>query len=189
MNLKELTHESHKIVENTAFVKRMISRKLSPTQYYIYLTNLFVSYSELEQYANELGLFKDIEQIQRTVNISKDLSALERDDSSLRMSNPLPSIMNYSAYLRSIQYDEQKLLAHIYVRHMGDLSGGQILKRLVPSKTTYLYEFEGDIAELKSKLRSKLNDDMAEEAKYCFGLIKDFFDELEKHLVAMESTH
>lgn len=83
--------------------------------------------------------------------------------------------------MKDIMDDPHKLMAHIYVRHMGDLSGGQMIKKKVPGSGRY-YEFDGDIKELKEKIRSKCNDDMAEEAKLCFDFATDLFKEMMKYV-------
>jgi len=42
-----------------------------------------------------------------------------------------------------------------------------------------MYEFDADVAELKSRIRKKLNDNMASEAKVCFDYATKLFQELE----------
>ena len=71
---------------------------------------------------------------------------------------------------------------------MGDLSGGQIIKRYVPGSGTY-YDFSEDVNVLKEKLRSKLNDLMAEEANKCFDMIYEMFEELEENFNDVGSTN
>ena len=97
----------------------------------------------------------------------------------------LNSTLKYVKYLYSIHKEPSKMLAHIYVRHMGDLSGGQIIKRFVPGSGRY-YIFDVDVSELKEKLRERLNDTMAEEANKCFDMVYDFTIELEKFLGIVE---
>ena len=74
-------------------------------------------------------------------------------------------------------HDADKLMAHLYVLHMGDLSGGQMIAKRAPGKGT-MYQFEGDTAALKDAIRSKTNDDMADEAKYVFTSATNLFKEL-----------
>ena len=63
---------------------------------------------------------------------------------------------------------------------MGDLSGGQIIKKLIPGPTN-LYEFEGDTQDLKNKIREKLHDGLVDEAKICFSMVQNFLEELEQY--------
>jgi hypothetical protein len=41
-----------------------------------------------------------------------------------------------------------------------------------------MYDFDGDTTELKEKIRSKINDDMADEAKFVFDSATKLFKEL-----------
>jgi heme oxygenase len=70
---------------------------------------------------------------------------------------------------------------------MGDLSGGQIIKKLVPGPTN-LYEFEGDVEELKTAVRSKLHLGLEEESKVCFAMVQKFLEELEESVGHMGTT-
>jgi heme oxygenase len=49
---------------------------------------------------------------------------------------------------------------------MGDLHGGQMIKKVIDAPHTNL-DFE-NIEELKTKIRLKLNDNLAEEANVAF---------------------
>jgi heme oxygenase len=57
-------------------------------------------------------------------------------------------------------------MAHLYVWHMGDLYGGQMIKRLIPGSHLAL-DFENK-DQLISAFRSKLDDSMADEANSAF---------------------
>ena len=176
--LKELTWENHKKAERSAFVKKILQKKITEQEYMDYIVNQYFAYSVLEKVAAEHGLFEGIEAIQRTDSLYKDVKELE---------TKLPFTKGYIChatveYIDYIEFeignDPSKLLAHIYVRHMGDLSGGQILKNLVPGSGHH-YQFDEDANVLKEKLRAKLNDDMANEANTCFDMIYKMFEELE----------
>jgi heme oxygenase len=67
-------------------------------------------------------------------------------------------------------------MAHIYVRHMGDLAGGQMIAKKVPGSGKY-YQFE-DPDALKAAIRERLDDSMSEEAKVCFDFATRFFKEM-----------
>jgi len=58
---------------------------------------------------------------------------------------------------------------------MGDMFGGQMIKKLIPGLGN-MYNFENK-SELIQKVRDKLNDNMAEEANkvfdYAIGLFED----------------
>lgn len=177
-NLKELTKNHHTRAEKTAFVNRMLKKNMSPRQYYIYLSNLFLVYSLLEELAHNAGVLEGIEGIRRSTRMMKDLQELE-SQYGYKIPEPLKSTMSYYDYIMQMGGDKDKLLAHIYVHHMGDLSGGQILKRFVHGSATR-YKFDEDIEELKNKIRAKLHDGLAEEAIKCFDMVTEFLEELEE---------
>ena len=179
-NLKELTKEQHKNAERSLFIKKLLKQELTPYQYYVYLCNQFLMYTTLEGYASALGILDGIEEIKRGIALSKDLQELEKDY-GFESPSHLKTTGKYMDHIYNIREDGDKLLAHIYVRHMGDLSGGQVIKKYVYGSGQH-YQFETDVTELKEKLREKLHDDMSEEAKLCFDMIKDFMKELESSL-------
>ena len=67
-------------------------------------------------------------------------------------------------------------MAHIYVRYLGDLRGGQMIAKKVPGSGKY-YQFENP-KELAESIYTKLNDDMAEEAKKVFKFATELFIEM-----------
>ena len=77
----------------------------------------------------------------------------------------------------SIKEDPEKLMAHIYTRHMGDLSGGQMIAKRVPGSTKF-YQFNEDVSVLKDKIRTRLDDSMADEAKICFNFATKLFKQM-----------
>ncbi len=89
----------------------------------------------------------------------------------------MPSTERYIDHIMSIKDDPKKLLAHLYVRHFGDLSGGQMIAKRVPGNGKY-YKFDGDPDQIKNILRAKLDDSLADEAKVCFGFATDFFKDM-----------
>jgi len=70
-----------------------------------------------------------------------------------------------------------KIMAHLYVHHMGDLSGGQMIKRKVPGEGR-MYQFTGDVKDIKERIRSKTHDGLAEEAKWAFSSATKLFQDL-----------
>ena len=177
MSLKELTHEQHRTAETQPFVKVLFSGKIDPKIYAIYLFNQHRMYDVLEACAMMHGLLNDYPTIRRSPNIFADFEELWEDTES--RPNILPSTDRYIKYVMSIKDDPKKLLAHLYVRHFGDLSGGQMIAKRVPGAGKY-YQFDGDPVEIKNVLRAKLDDSLAEEAAVCFKFAADMFDDLEK---------
>jgi len=85
-------------------------------------------------------------------------------------------VKRYMDHIVSIKDDPKKLMAHVYVRHMGDLAGGQMISKRVPGSGT-MYQFE-DPDALKVAIRERISDDMADEAIICFGFATDMFKEM-----------
>ena len=68
-----------------------------------------------------------------------------------------------------------KLYAHIYVRHLGDLSGGQMIMRKTPGPNRY-YKFKHqEVGDYKRIVRETINSylnvyehSVLPEATFCF---------------------
>lgn len=133
-----------------------------------YLNNQLFCYQDLEERASAFGLFSGIEALKRSDKMKDDL--VELGGSTL----VCESSKNYAAYLKTVA--PERLWAHIYVRHFADMYGGQMIKKVAPGLCS-MYEFD-DKAGLILKVREKLNDDMADEAKTVFGYAIKLFDEL-----------
>jgi heme oxygenase len=173
-NLKELTWEHHKNAERQAFVKEMfaIEPQISPSRYACYLFNQFKQYEVLERLASDI--FDTMPELRRTSKIFEDYKELWNNDYEPKL---MPVVKEYIEYLDTIKDDSDKLMAHIYVRHMGDLSGGQMISKRVPGNGKF-YQFDKPVNELKEQVRSKLHDNMADEAKVCFDFATKMFIQL-----------
>ena len=88
-----------------------------------------------------------------------------------------PVVKEYTDHLLTIKDDPHKLMAHIYVRHMGDLSGGQMIAKRIPGSAKF-YQFDEDVNVLKDKIRTRLDDSMADEAKICFNFATELFKQM-----------
>lgn len=175
MSLKDLVWEEHKAAETKPFVKILFSGKIEPHVYATYLFNQHKMYDVLEAISMMHGLLNDYPAIRRAPNIFADFRELWGDTEGLPTTFPTTS--KYIDYIVSIKDDPKKLLAHLYVRHFGDLSGGQMIKKRVPGSGKY-YEFDGDPEMIKDKLRQKLDESIADEAKVAFGFAASFFDDM-----------
>jgi len=173
-NLKELTKENHTNAERQAFVKALFKGELEPELYATYLWNQFPMYEVIEMFALRLGLLDDFPELMRSKMIMKDFQELWPHEQRPKVCNVTKK---YIDYVKSIMDDEDRVMAHIYVRHMGDLSGGQMLAKRVPGSAN-MYKFEGDLDALKDKIRAKCHDGMADEAKVCFDFATELFQEL-----------
>jgi len=89
----------------------------------------------------------------------------------------LPVVKEYMDYILTIKDEPEKLMAHVYVRHMGDLSGGQMIASRVPGRGRF-YKFKQDHDFLKQHIRSQLDDSMADEAKIVFEFATKLFQQM-----------
>jgi heme oxygenase len=170
--LRDLIKEQHDRAENHPFVKVLLSGNIDKRLYAEFLYNQYFIYSALEKTADRI--IDDLDGIRRTSKILEDLKELDQFDLKV-----MPSTVAYMDYLTHADLTDEELLAHIYVRHMGDMFGGQMIKKVIPGSGK-IYDFE-DRSELIKDLRLRLNDDMAEEAndvfEYAIGLFEDFKNE------------
>ena len=175
MSLKDLTWEHHKNAERQEFVKVLMGGNISPETYATFLYNQHPCYNLLEVIAMTHGLFDDIPEVRRAPRIFADYEELWEDKETP------PTLLNvtkeYTDHIMSIKDNKEKIMAHLYVRHMGDLSGGQMIKKRIPG-TGHMYNFSTDTTELKEAIRSKINDEMADEARFCFETATNLFKEL-----------
>ena len=176
MSIRELTKEKHKEAENHKFSKLLMSGEISASLYASYLFQMLQIYETLERLGTNLNLFLDIECIKRYNKIEQDLNYF--DNEHVVYSNQiLPNTLSYKEYLNSIQNDSIKMLAHIYVRHVGDLFGGQMISQKIPGKG-YMYQFDLPVKELIPMIKNKITDDLAEEANLAFDYNISIFDNL-----------
>ena len=175
MSLKDLTWEHHKNAERQEFVKVLMSGAMSPDAYATFLYNQHPCYNLLEVIAMTHGLLDDIPEVRRAPQIFVDYEELWEDkETPPRL---LAVTKEYTDHIMSIKDDKEKIMAHLYVRHMGDLSGGQMIRKKVPGKGT-MFDFDGDINVLKEKIRAKIHDGLADEAKLCFDFATKAFKEM-----------
>ena len=134
--LTELTREKHKEVESSDFVQYMFSGNITKQHYLEYLVQMWHIYNTLEYYGKITGKFSGMNDLLRSENITKDIEELcdylnmSKDD--LLFNNPsiYDSTNEYKQHIIKLYYaNHELLLAHIYVRHMGDLYGGKVIAK------------------------------------------------------------
>ena len=174
MSLKDLTYEHHKTAETQPFVSILFSGNIDPKLYATFIKNQHPMYELWEVCAMTHGLLNDLPDVRRAPAINSDYEELWGD--SKEDPTILPVVKRYIDHIMSIKSDPQKLMAHIYVRHMGDLSGGQMISKRVPGSGK-MYQFQ-DPEALKTAIRSKIDDSMADEARICFDFATQLFQEM-----------
>ena len=174
--IKELTWEHHKNAERQEFAKLLISGNIHPDMYATYLWNQHKKYDLLEAMLMATGILNQVGDIRRKTLIEEDFKELWRHNVEPII---VSSTLDYIEHMREMLGDRERLIAHMYVFYMGDLSGGQMIKKKVPGAGR-MYDFSllGDPDEVKERIRSMVTDDMAEEAKWVFDSSTKLFQEL-----------
>ena len=175
MSLKELTKEQHQNAERQNFASTLMSGNISKISYLKYLTNQFQCYLALEKHP--LFNLPD-ERLNRSKEILKDITELKNQINKKDINREKMITQSTKDYIQHVSKisKEEDYLAHIYVRYLGDLRGGQIISKKVPGKGKY-YKFENNL-ELANCIYKLINDDMADEAKIVFDFATKLFIEM-----------
>ena len=172
--LREVTNAKHREVESLPMIQTIMN---GPTvdQYVHYLFELREIYRVIELAARGADILKDLPGIERYTAICEDLKELNNNYTRELM----PSTKKYIDHLWATAYHTPHLLlAHVYVRHMGDLYGGKLMARVIPG-TGRAYQFEDRPGIIKA-FNDKLTMDLADEANLAFDYFIQIFDELYK---------
>ncbi|MEM9276045.1 MAG: heme oxygenase (biliverdin-producing) [Cyanobacteria bacterium P01_F01_bin.143] len=209
--LREGTKKSHTMAENVGFVKCFLKGVVEPKSYRKLVANLYFVYSAMEEEMEKLKDHPVLSNIYYPV-LNRQQS-LEQDLQYYFGSNWENEAVisaagkEYVARIREIAKTQPELLvAHSYTRYLGDLSGGQILKKisqramnLSDGEGTAFYEFPEipDEKEFKNQYRQAMDElpvDMAtaeqivDEANDAFGMNMKLFQELEGNLIKAIGT-
>lgn len=174
--LKQLTWAHHQAAERRAFAKQLISGGIDPYVYYKFLNCQYLVYKSLE---DKVIIPPTLNAIYRSDRILADIIELGDKFGFDDIDHYPKSVGRCLTHLENLADADNNdaLLAHMYVRHFGELHGGQIIKNKTPGSGT-MYEFEGDTKSLIEQFRELLHDGMEEEAKRCFDFASELFDEL-----------
>ena len=185
LDIKELTLEHHKNAERQEFVKILMTGHIDEKLYATYLYNQLQCYSVLEKYGLHNSLFRDTPGLLRAEHIHYDYRSLWTDIGS--PPEVTQSTKEYIEHIESIQDEAMKLYAHIYVRHLGDLSGGQMIMRKTPGPNRY-YKFKHkEVGDYKRIVRETINSylnvyehSVVPEAMFCFESATKLFKEMKE---------
>ena len=164
MSLKDLTSAKHAEAESTKFMKAVFAKTLPFDLWVDWTLQKTLFYGAIEGAASACGLLDDLHGIQRTVYLYQDFDEMYPKDATRPGFRPV--VVDYYFYLLSIADDPTKIMAHLYTWHMGDMFGGQMIKKIVPGAHRNL-EFKY-APTLMSNIRAKLDDSMGDEANVAF---------------------
>jgi len=163
MSLKDLTSAKHAEAESTPFMKAVFAKTLPFDLWVDWTYQKWLFYGAIEGAAGANRLLNDLPDLRRAFYLFMDYNEMntERKKHEFR-----PIVVDYYNYLISIANDPNKVMAHLYTWHMGDMFGGQMIKKIVPGAHRNL-EFE-DTKTLITNIRAKLDDSMGDEANVAF---------------------
>jgi heme oxygenase len=204
--LREGTKKSHTMAENTGFVACFLKGTVEKNSYRNLVSNLYFVYSameeEMEKHKNHPIVSKIyFPELNRKESLEKDLTYYYGPNWRNEVS-PSAAATEYVDRIREVSNTQPELLvAHSYTRYLGDLSGGQILKKIAQTGMnlsdgvgTAFYEFKtiSDEKAFKNVYRHAMNalpvdeattDRIVDEANDAFGLNMKMFKELEGSLI------
>ena len=165
MSLKEITADLHDLAEATPFMKSVFDKSLHMDVWeeWTYWRTMF--YDAIEKKCEQGTLLEDLQGIKRALPLMQDYREMRNGDWLPSKDCNNPALNEYLDYINTLTPD--RALAHLYVWHMGDLYGGQMIKKIIPAPTHHALEFE-DAGTLKNNLRAKLTDDLGPEARTAF---------------------
>lgn len=177
MSLKELTKDNHTKAEETKFMRCVFKKSMPIAAWNDFTYQKALVYTAIEVIAKTHGLLDDLKGIERGDKLVNDYCTMIYAH-GLTPTPPRQATLDYVNYI--LQLDKKSLLAHLYTWHMGDMYGGQMIKKILPGSHTNL-EFE-NAEELKTNLRAKLDDSLGDEANRAFEwaikLMDTYNDEL-----------
>mmetsp|Transcript_28414 Transcript_28414/g.74651 ORF Transcript_28414/g.74651 Transcript_28414/m.74651 type:complete len:489 (-) Transcript_28414:76-1542(-) len=207
-DLKVGTKKSHRAAENVQFVRNFLRGRVDRTLYKHLLLSLYHVYQALEDELRKNADHPIYSQIHFAAELERE-SSLEadlefflgegwRDDEDVR-AGPSECAQEYIDRIRAVGGEAPELLvAHAYTRYLGDLSGGQVLKRVAIKAMglpdgglgTAFYDFEAvpDAKAFKEAYRQRLDDTAVDvrtadrivaEANLAFVLNMRVFEELD----------
>ena len=208
--LREGTKKSHTMAENTGFVACFLKGVVEKTSYRKLISDLYFVYKEMEEEIDRLvqedhPVIKHIgfKELFRRQTLEKDLE-FYYGNTWLDQIKISESAQSYVNRIRLVANESPELLVgHHYTRYIGDLSGGQILKKIAKKALNLrgddglnFYEFKliedeklfkKSYSETLNKLPidQKIADNIIEEANEAFAYNMNMFRELEGNLISV----
>ncbi|QCQ91047.1 biliverdin-producing heme oxygenase [Rhodococcus sp. SGAir0479] len=199
--IKAETDAAHRATEQSRFVGDLLAGKLTSAGYAALLAQTYFVYETLERaaevHANDpLAAPFIAPELIRLPSLAADLQFLLGEQWRAQLS-ATPATARYVARLEEVAFTSPAaFVAHHYLRYLGDLSGGQIIRRML--ERAYGYDVDGlrfyifdEIAKpkvFKDEYRAKLDaapltaDEQArfiDEVNLAYGLNGALFADLE----------
>jgi heme oxygenase (biliverdin-producing, ferredoxin) len=196
--LRAATRALHVAAERAGVMPALLRGELARERYVLLLRNLHALYASLEQALTQQAAHPCIASLrlsglERTGALAADLRALHGHAWPL-----LPVADATLAYCGRLDLlarsTPERLAAHVYVRYLGDLSGGQLLRGIVmrslglaDGRGVAFYAFGSDenVTELKVALKDGLDRMPCNEVEQA-GIVEEARDSFARHVALFE---
>ena len=156
--MREGSQPQHDAAESSVFVSELMAGRVSAAGYVNYLRCLLPVYEALEEVGRTLAADPLVGQLHdpaldRAAVIAEDIESWSTGSVEERLC-PGAASAEYAARIRACVDEPARFVAHHYTRYLGDLSGGQVIGRLLDrefaleGRGTAFYRFEA-IAKVK----------------------------------------
>lgn len=148
--VKEESKGIHKHVEQSPVMVAIMKDTITAQEYAHYLADIYRIYRVLGEHYPEIN--------QHHNKVMADINGMRDLKPKMSKTGILPSLpcQEYAEHIQSVADNKDKLMAHVYVRVLADLSGGSILKKHLSAKgfPVSMYDFEYG---LKGKITTYIN--------------------------------
>jgi heme oxygenase (biliverdin-producing, ferredoxin) len=200
--IRTSTHQLHKMAENSPFIRKFISGKVSQDVYKIYLAYLYFVYRALEltidhNLDNEYIKIMYFPKLNRSQALESDLEYYFGPDWLDQIQQYRTPVQTYVDRIKFLGAHEPLLLiAHMYIRYAAELNGGPILKRVairtynLQNDGINFYNFDFQTNQFKDTYRNALDslilnpeqiDRISNEANVVFELNISLFQDLNQY--------
>jgi heme oxygenase len=161
-SMREATRALHTEAERSGFVRELLAGRATRDGYVLWLRNLWLAYDVLERSLAAHGLAGLADpRVMRAGALAADLAVL----CGPRWRDAIDVLPAGRAYAEAIEAaSDARLVAHAYVRYLGDLNGGRMLARVVgralalDDTALRYYAFAADTSALERAYRVALED-------------------------------
>lgn len=207
--LRDVTRADHTAAETSEFITTLMDGSRNSRDYALLLAQYSYIYAALEQECRRLSGDPELAgildpRLERSAFIEADLTGLLEQVGLGELPAELPATAAYVRRIRESAQEPARLLGHHYLRYLGDLSGGQVIGRLVArhygidEAQLTMWKFEGidKYKPYKDEYRDKLDgyatsaeraDAMIEESIRGFQLNRDLFAALQDQSAGLGS--
>ena len=196
--LRSATHDLHRAAERAGLMAALLRGDIQRRRYATLLSNLHALYAALEPALEAHGAQPGFAAfgfaaLRRAPALAADLQALQTPP----LEGLAPAMQAYVARLHTLARERPALLvAHAYVRYLGDLNGGQVLGTLVgralqldaPALRFFDFGPSATVAAAIQRFRAALDTlpladadearTLVDEARWSFAQHVALFDEL-----------